>query len=44
MRGVGLAVAEHWLILLPAGPARDKAMDALLDAVNLAAEAYTTAA
>lgn len=44
MRGVGLAVAEHWLIRLPAGPARDKALAALSDAVDLAAEAYSPAA
>lgn len=44
VRGVGLAVAEHWLIHLPAGPTRDKALAALGDAVDLAAAAYTHAA
>lgn len=44
VRGVGLAVAEHWLVHLPAGPTRDKALAALGDAVDLAAAAYTHAA
>ncbi len=41
---MGLAVAEYWLIHLPAGPARDKAIDALDTAVDLAAKACGTAA
>jgi hypothetical protein len=44
VRGVGLAVAEYWLIHLPEGPARDKALAALSEAVDLAADAYTSAA
>ncbi|GAA3957687.1 hypothetical protein GCM10023085_45230 [Actinomadura viridis] len=41
VRGVGLAVAEHWLITLPAGPERDKAIDHLGEAVDLAVEALS---
>lgn len=44
VRGVGLAVAEHWLIHLPAGPTRDQAIAALGDAVDLAVKASTHAA
>jgi hypothetical protein len=40
VRGMGLAVAQHWLITLPAGPAKDKAITALGDAVALACEAF----
>jgi hypothetical protein len=40
---VGLAVAEHWLIALPAGPARDKALSHLGEAVDLAVEALSGA-
>lgn len=44
VRGLGLAVAEHWLIHLPAGPTRDQAIAALGDAVDLAVKASTHAA
>lgn len=42
VRGTGLAVAQHWLLTLPAGPAKDKAINALGDAVELACEACAT--
>jgi hypothetical protein len=43
VRGTALALGMDWLIRLPAGPARDKALDALLDATELACAAYDTA-
>lgn len=42
VRGTGLAVAQYWLTSLPAGPAKDKAISALGDAVDLACEACVT--
>src|SRR5690606_8675265 len=43
-RGLGVAVAEHWLLHLPAGPTADQAVAALGDAVDLAVKASTHAA
>lgn len=40
---MGLAVAQHWLMTLPAGPARDKAISHLGEAVDLAVEAVSNA-
>jgi hypothetical protein len=43
VRGVGLAVAQDWLLRIPDGPAKDKAIDALFHAVDLACEAIPAA-
>lgn len=41
VRGVVLAVAEDWLIRLPAGKAKTAALDRLEEAAELACEALT---
>lgn len=43
VRGTALAVGMEWLIRLPAGPMRDKALSALADAADLACEALDAA-
>lgn len=41
IRGVALAVAQDWLVRLPPGPAKDKALDTLEEAAELACETLT---
>lgn len=43
VRGTALALGMEWLIHLPAGSARDKALDALADAADLACAALEAA-
>jgi hypothetical protein len=43
VRGTALALGMEWLIHLPAGPSRDKALDALADAADLACVALEAA-
>lgn len=40
IRGTALAVAQDWLIRLPDGPGKAKAIDALADAADLAVATY----
>lgn len=43
VRGMVLAVAECWLVGIPAGPRRDRAMERLADAAELAVDALDLA-
>lgn len=43
IRGTALAVAQDWLVRLPAGPATDQAIDCLGQAADRACEALTNA-
>lgn len=39
VRGTALALAEHWLIVLPDGAAKTAALDRLAEATDLACQA-----
>lgn len=42
VRGTALAVAQDWLIRLPAGEVKDAAIERLGEAAELACKAYAT--
>lgn len=44
VRGTMLAVAQDWLVRLPAGKDRDQAIECLAEAADLACEALTSTA
>ena len=41
VRGTMLAVAQDWLVILPAGKDRDQAIECLAEATDLACDALT---